>query len=228
MGRVNVPGPPQAPPGGAASPPARRTATSAWRDPRLVVGLAIVAVSVLAGGTLLSGADDSVSVWAARSDLAAGSPVGPDDLMRRDVRFTSAADADRYVSAESATVPEATLVRAVGVGELLPRAALGAADAAPVVEVPLAVPVDAVPQTVRAGSVVDVWVTPEASADGRTSDSQLVFAGVVVVAAPASGSTLAPSGTRQLLIGVEEAQADGLSEALARVARGTTVITRRD
>ena len=35
-----------------------------WRDPRLWIGVAIVAVSVVVGSRLLAAADDSVAVWA--------------------------------------------------------------------------------------------------------------------------------------------------------------------
>lgn len=192
-----------------------------------MIGIVIVAVSVLAGARLFSGADDAVSVWTAREDLSNGSTVEPDDLARRSVRFTSATDADRYLSADEAFPADATLLRAVGAGELVPRAALGAEESGPLTEVPLAVPADAVPQSVQAGSVVNIWVTPDPAAGDRAEESVLVFEGVVVVAAPPSGSALAPSGTRRITIGVDQSAEDQLAGALAQVARGTTVVTKR-
>jgi len=120
----------------------------------------IVAVSVLAGTKLFSSADESVSVWAARVDLSSGSPVHAGDLARREVNFPSAEVADRYLSADAAVPVDSMMLRAVGEGELLPRAALseaGPTDTGPVTEVPLSVPADAVPESVGTGSVVDVW-----------------------------------------------------------------------
>ncbi len=209
------------------SPAARRSPGSSWRDPRLVVGVLIVAVCVLAGGRLLASADDAVAVWAVGADLTSGSPVAPRDLVRREVRFVDAADADRYLSADVALPAGAMLERAVGAGELLPRAALGTERSGPVLEVPLSVAFDAVPRTVRTGSVVDIWVTPDEVSGGPTGKSILVFDDVVVVDAPPSGSSLAPTGSRQIIIGVDGAQEGFLPTALADVANGTAVVTRR-
>ena len=182
---------------------------------------------MLAGAKLLSDAEDTVAVWALRTDLSNGSPVGTADLTRRDVRFSSAADADRYVSADAAIPREATLQRAVGAGELLPRAALGSEGSGPITEVPLSVASEAVPRNVSTGSVVDVWVVPDAAGGNRAEESVLVFDDVVVVAAPPSGSTLAPTSTRQIIIGVEPAADDQVADALAAAARGTTVVTKQ-
>ncbi|HET6627763.1 MAG TPA: hypothetical protein VFG63_15335 [Nocardioidaceae bacterium] len=208
------------------SPPARRTPPATWRDPRLVVGIVIVAVSVLFGAQLFARADDTVAVWAVRSDLPGGTAVGADDLERREIRFGDAVQADLYVSASSPVPVGSTLVHDVGAGELLPRAALGDAGAAALVEVPVAVPSESVPATVRAGSVVDVWVTPDGPGTAQAESVQ-VFDDVVVVAAPRSGSALGPSATRQVIVGVDGEQENGLAEALARAATGTIVITRQ-
>jgi len=208
------------------TPTARRSASATWRDPRLIVGVVIVAVSVLAGVKLFSGADDTVSVWTVTTDLRSGTVVVVDDLARRDVRFTDVADADRYVSAESGIPADTTLVRDVGVGELLPRAALGSASDPALVEVPVAVAAEALPSTVRAGSVVDVWVTPEATS-GRAADSLLVFDDVLVIAVPGTGGALGSSATRQIVVGIDEADEEDLPAALARASTGTILITKQ-
>lgn len=226
MGGVSALSPQNPSTDATATPPARRAARSTWRDPRLVIGILIVAISVLAGTTLFNSADDVVPVWAARENLSSGSPVSTDDLARREIKFTSAADADRYLSADRTLPADATLLRAVGTGELLPRAALGAGSSGPVTEVPLSVPADAVPQNVQTGSVVDVWVTPDAAAGGRQK-SVRIFEDVVVIAAPTSGSTFAPSGTRQIIVGVDAVVDGELAGSLATAARGTTVVTKR-
>ena len=48
-----------------ASPPG-------WRDPRLWIGVAIVAASVVVGALVLGTSDDTVAVWAAADTLGAG------------------------------------------------------------------------------------------------------------------------------------------------------------
>ena len=62
------------------------------------IGIAIVAVSVVAGIRLVGAADDSVSVWAVTEDLGAGAVVEREQLEARSVRFADAADAGRYLA----------------------------------------------------------------------------------------------------------------------------------
>ena len=59
----------------ATHPPPTRHRRPGWRDPRILVGLVIVAASVLVGVKVLAAADDSVGVWAVRKDLPAGTRV---------------------------------------------------------------------------------------------------------------------------------------------------------
>lgn len=208
-----------------ASPPAQRAPGPRWRDPRLVVGLLIVAVSVLAGARILAAADDTVAVWAARVDLPAGSEVTPADLERQQVRFTSSDLAGRYLSAREPAPSGTVLAREVAAGELLPRAALSVGSEEDHVEVPLAAAADAVPATLRPGEVVDVWVTPP-DPEGRT-EAVLVLEEVRVVAAPRDSGGLGPASTRQVVVSVPEDAETGLAAALARLSSGTVVLVRR-
>lgn len=212
-----------------ASPDARRRASTTWRDPRLAIGVALVAVSVLLGATLLADADNMVPVWAAKSDLRAGAPVTVDDLVRQEVRFSDSSDADRYLSATSRLPKGATVARDIGAGEMLPRAALGSADAPGLVEVPVAAAADAIPVTVDVGSTVDVWVIPEQpEAEVASAESKLVFDDVTVVAAPTTGSALGPSATRQIIVGVPDGNEEGLALVLGQTVTGTILVTRND
>lgn len=215
------------------SPPATRHRARAWKDPRLAVGVALVAVCALLGATVLGGADATVGVWAARVPLTGGQALAADHLVRREVRFADQTDADRYVSASDALPAGTTLARDVGPGELLPRAALRTAGgAAAAVEVPLSVPTEVVPATLRPGSVVDVWVTPDPdlAADASRAadaDSVLVLGRVTVLSVSRAGGSLGPSAVRQVIVGVEPGQEDLLPGALAQLARGSVVLVRR-
>lgn len=212
----------------AASPVARRVSSSAWRDPRLVVGVLLVAVSGLAGAALLDQDEDAVRVWAAAGPLAAGQHVESGDLVAREVRFVDGDDAGRYLGAGSDPPADAVLARPVGAGELLPVAALARATER-LTEVPLSVPADALPATVRVGAVVDVWVAPDPATrplDGAPPDAQLVFRRVPVVALGRPGSSLGPSANRQVIVGLDESAARGLPGALTALTSGTVVVTR--
>ena len=89
------------------------------------------------------------------------------------------------------------------------------------------------PSTVRAGSVVDVWVTPAAAAappTARGADparAALVFDDVAVVSVPRTGSSLGPTATRQVIVGVDEDQQARLPLSLAALAGGTVLLTAR-
>lgn len=202
--------------------PALRHRGGGWRDPRLWVGLLLVAGSVVVGARVVAAADDSVAVWATAGDLGAGDVVGADDLVARRVRFDPAGDVERYLLADEPLPADLALTRAVGAGELLPRAALGPVDDLDTVEVPLAVGPAQVPPSVVEGSVVDVYVAPP---DAR-GPADLVLEDVVVVDAPPVASELGTVGDRQLVLAVPEEQVDALPEALGAAAAGTVVVVR--
>jgi hypothetical protein len=218
-----------------SSPAATRATRSRWRDPRMAVGVVLVAACALLGATLLGGSDDTVGVWAARRAMNAGESVSADDLVRRDVRFTDQHDADAYLSADTPLPSGATLTRPVGGGEMVPRGALGAAGSQALTEVPLSVDSDAVPSTLRVGAVVDVWVTPDRAADASGpidgsdgSDaprSVLVFDDVAVLSVPRTGSSLGPTATRQVIVGVGADQQSRLPTSLATLAGGSVLLT---
>ncbi|MGZ5399596.1 MAG: hypothetical protein ACXWDL_11470 [Nocardioides sp.] len=195
--------------GDPTPPPASRATRPGWRDPRLWIGIAIVALSVVAGSRLLAAADDSVTVWAATVDLAVGDELTPDDLEARQVRFVDAADLDRYVAADEALPAGVRLVRGVGEGELLPRAALGSADDIGVLQLPIEVEPALVPASVRSGSVVSIYVRDT----GRCPEcAGAALEGVTVVDAPAADDL---TGARQLVVAVAQDDADRWFELLA-------------
>ncbi len=142
-------------------PPAVRTSSPGWRDPRLWVGVAIVAASVLVGTRVLASADDTVQVWVVADDAPAGQELDPADLQARRLRFADAGELERYFEV-GADLPDAlTLVRPVGAGELLPRSAIGELDEAGTVTISIAVDPLLVPSSIGAGATVNVYVDGE-------------------------------------------------------------------
>ncbi len=189
--------------------PATRATRPGWRDPRLWIGVAIVAVSVVAGAQLLAAADDSVAVWSTTADLAAGAEVTAGDLEARQVRFVDPGDLDRYVTADEPLPADVRLVRSVGAGELLPRAAIGAADDTGILQLPIEPAL--LPHSVGAGSVVSVYVRDTSRCQecaGAALD------GVTVVEAPSADEL---TGARQIVLAVEREDADRWFALLARL-----------
>lgn len=204
-----------------ASPAALRARRPGWRDPRLAMGVGLVAVCALLGARLLGSADDTIPVWSLRGAGIAGQAIGPGDLAVSQVRFGSGGDADRYVLAEP--LPDgAVLVRDVAAGELLPRSALGGVGDVELVELPITVSVTAAPATLSVGTVVDVWVTR------RDADEAVpALQAVPVLALPGGQSSLGASADRQVVVGLDAVQQRRLPQALALLADGMVVLTSR-
>lgn len=169
-------------------PVPRRVRAPRWFDLRLVLGVLLVLGSVLIGARVLSSADATVPVWAAAGDLAAGTVLAADDLVAVDVRLDDAAGG--YLS--TGTRPSGrTLARAVGKGELVPRAAL----AGPPSLVQLALPVQAgyVPPGLTRGQVIDVYAVGTAS--GSVASSSSVASSASSSVGSAAGGAAASSGS---------------------------------
>lgn len=209
-------------PAQAAAPAAVRFSRPGWRDPRLVVGVLLVCVSVALGARLLA-ADDLTRVWAVRDDVSAGETVTPADLRAVGVRFHEAADAERYVSAQQ-PVPEGTVAsRDLAAGEMLPLTAIGP-EAEPLLELPVAVAGGGVPATLATGDRVDVWVVPLARTSQAAPRAEQVLSDVPVLRVGRRGLG-GPEATRQVVVGVD-AGAE-LAGAVGRLADSHVVLVRR-
>lgn len=210
-----------------SSPEAFLVHRPTWKDPRLWVGIMLVAGCVLLGGRLFASADDTVTVWSAARDLPAGTTLTADVLAPTELRFESAGTAGRYLATRHRLPEAAVLAHDVSAGELLPRDALTEAVGEELVEVPVAVAADAVPAGLRAGQVVDVWVAP-ARGDGKgAAEAVKVLSDVSVAAVPRQSGALGPAVTRQVLLGVPGDAEEVLADALARLAAGEPVLVRR-
>lgn len=210
-------------------PPAVRASTPGWRDPRLWVGVAIVAVSVVAGARLLASADDTVAVWAVAADMGAGDLVTEDDLVVQRVRFADEGR-DRYFTVGDGLPGDLELVRGVGEGELLPRAAVGPASATDTLQVPISVAAARVPASVDAGSVVDVFIVARPSDPERgfsRGPGEPALQAVTVVAAPSIDDTFGTSGERQLDLAVPEPEAQAFFELLNSFDDPVLTVVRR-
>lgn len=226
------PGPP--PPARPSVPPATRAVAPGWRDPRLWVGVAIVAASVLAGSRVLAGADDTVAVWVVADDAGAGATLSPDDLASERVRFADDAQLDRYFTVDDVLPDDLTLLRGLGAGELLPRAAIGSEGAADTVEISLPVAPLQVPPAVAAGSVVDVYLSDRtaaadtrARADAPAAPVDPALSEVTVVDAPTPEETFATSGERQVVLAVDADDVGSFYGAMDAMGDPVVTVVRR-
>ncbi len=224
LSSARPPAPASTPPPGqvATQPPAAgRATTPGWRDPRLWIGVVIVAASVVAGSRLLAAADDSVPVWTVSADMATGDEVTGADLAARRVRFVDPADLDLYFPAAEALPADLRLRQDVGAGELLPRSATATAAESGVLQLPVAVEPAALPPGLGAGSVVDVYLRTEGRC-GICADAALSEVTVVTVPAPDD-----LTGNRQVVLAVEQQDVDRWFALLSRVPQPTVTILAR-
>jgi Flp pilus assembly protein CpaB len=189
------------------------------------VGVALVCISVLVGARVLASADDTVAVLAANRSLVAGQRLTPGDLTEVRLRFGSDEDADRYLAADEEVPDGVVLLRPVGPGELVPRAALGT-DQGGLVELPLSLDPGRVPASVHAGSVVDVWVTGDGDGrDGGGGPTERLLSQVPVLSVSRSGG-LGSSGLRQVVVGIPTEDESRLSDVVDRL-HGSLLVVRR-
>lgn len=195
------------------APSAARLPRARWLDPRLLVGLLLVLVSMVLGAKVMAEADDRVQVWSVTHDLAQDTPLARSDLSVVAVRLDTAAG--RYLAAEE-DVTGLVLARPVGRGELLPVAALRPAGETPRRRV--VIEVDRVGVAgLSKGRVVDVYAVRDAAAGAAPSRPALVLSGVTVAEdVRTSGSAFGGSGaTVGLSLLVEETDVADVIDAMA-------------
>ena len=123
-------------------------------DPRLIIGIVLIAGSTTGVWALVSGFDDSIEVYVARDTITAGSAVEADDLAVESVRLGSSTE--RYLLADDEVSGGLVATRTVQAGEFVPKSAVDGADRTglSVVVVPSR---GQLPSGLSAGDRIDVW-----------------------------------------------------------------------
>lgn len=210
---------------------AQRVRRPGWRDPRLWIGVVLVAGSVVAGARILAAADDTVQVWSAAVDLSTGDRLTEEDLVATRVRFAEHDALAGYFTVDDELPADLRLLHGLAAGELVPRAAIGTSADTGLVEVPIAVDPEQVPPSVEAGSVVDVYVVagPDPDSDPAASpvDAGPALTGVTVVDAPPLAESFGTTGRRQLVLAVEEEDAAPFFALLGRDDTAVLTVVRR-
>ncbi len=195
------------------SPTASRLARPGWLDLRLVAGVLLVLVSVVVGARVLASADRTSPVWVLARDMAIGSTLSADDLTRQAVRLE---DTDqRYVTAPTDAKPPVgyVLLRGLGAGELLPRAALRLPETGEGLR-DVTVPVEAghLPPDLRSGQLVDVYLTIGKDTDAQARATSLLLRSIAV--RDRSSSASRTQGGDAVVLSVGPADAATLVTAL--------------
>ncbi|MGH3424997.1 MAG: hypothetical protein ACRDO8_09725 [Nocardioidaceae bacterium] len=218
-----IPGPSEQPPA------AQRLTRNRWSDPRLLVGIVLVAAAIVAGAVIVEASDDTMPVWALRVDAHAGDTPRISDLERVDVHVGGSV-AEHYLSGSEARVADrlgsSVWAHDVPAGELLAGSALVGRQEERAGELPLSVAVGSLPADLRPGQRVDVWVGPGRAAGGDREDADRVLEHVRVQAVRARSAALGEGSARVVLVALDDSAVDDLGSVLARVGHGSVTLVR--
>jgi hypothetical protein len=180
-------------------------------DPRLAIGLGLVAASVAGVLAIVSAADETVEVYAAGTSLAPGDRIAPGDLEPRHVRL----DDVESLYLVPGEVPAAGLVvtRSVAEGELVPVSAIGSVEGLRLTSVVLEVS-GALAAAVQPTSLVDIWAAREVEGGGFGPPSAIVSAATVVRLLE-SDSIVSGGSTTAIEVLVPKAKLARVLEAIA-------------
>lgn len=179
-------------------------------DPRLLIGIVLVAASTTGVWALVTALDDSREVYTARATLTPGTRIDADDLDLVSVRL--GASAGRYLA--PGDVPEGGLVvaRTVAPGELVPGSAVDTVDRSGLATV--VVPSrGALPSAVVPGATVDVWAAHRAERDAYEPPAVLVAGAEIAAVQEPEGMVDSGGASVEVLIPREKVAV--LLEALA-------------
>jgi hypothetical protein len=187
---------------GTNSAEASRLRRPGWKDPRLLVGMLLVLLSVAGIVTLVQSLDRSQGYWAAGQDLVPGAVVEPEHLTVVQARLGDAAD--DYLPADRPVPADASVVGTVRQGELIPVDAVASVDPESRQAVALTLE-DPLPEGTGPGARVDVWI---ATADGRQgfNEPDLVAPHAELAGIAEASGSFGTTGevSLQVLLGPEE------------------------
>ena len=188
-----------------------RTSRSFWFDPRFAIGIALVVASVAGVLVVVASADNSATVYAARTPLSVGDRITADDLVEQSVRLGTLTD--KYLDDDAIPADGLIVTRTVAQGELVPASAVGSTVGERIASVVITVN-SRLPHAVDAGSVVDVWAAREGEAGTFGPPSVLVPSATVVQVIEADGIIAGATAVNVELL-VPRARTARILEAIA-------------
>ncbi len=204
-----------------ASPRARRLAQARWSDPRMLFGVVLVVGSLVGVSWVVAAADNTVEVWAVRTNIAQGTTVTADDVKLVNVRLTSLAP---YLRRDESPVG-AVVMRGFTSGELVTAAGVARPGDAPEQRL-ITLPVERhhMPIDLQRGEQVDVYLVERALSGEPEGEPRLVLE-AATVADVDDGDARFGGTSLELGIALAVLPAD-VESLVAAEARGTITLVR--
>lgn len=183
-----------------------------WRDPRLGVGILLIAASVVLGAWVFAQADKTQPFYIAVEPIPVGTPITGAPMEVRSVQLMDSAS--HYLSSEvleKLELVEPVFTSAVQPGEFIPLSVLG--EATDLLLRPLSVTVTH-PNQVEVGDVVDLWVKEEEITGRESTDPVLIARALHVTGIETDESIFAASSGRVVHVLVAETDLESVLGAL--------------
>ncbi|MDO7881188.1 hypothetical protein [Antiquaquibacter soli] len=205
-----------------ATSPVLRRLRAALVDPRLLVGVLLVAGSTAGVVALVATADETTPVYVAEGALLPGQPLDESDLVIQGVGLPSAGE--HYLV--PGDIPEGGLIvtRAVADGELVPATAVGSRRSSTLASVVISTS-GALPESVGAGAEVDVWSAAEDEESGKYATPTVLVDGAIVVRLVSTETIVAGGEVTAVEVLVSRSSIARLLEAIANDAALSIVPT---
>jgi hypothetical protein len=202
-----------------SSATAARLKRPSWRDPRLLMGILLVLVSVAGVVFLVNSADRTTEVYAARDGIGVGEALTAENVVRAKVRLGETEQ--HYIPVESGLPEGMVAVQRIAKDQLVPRASLGEVDQLD--RKPVALTIDeTLPSQAVEGARVDVWVAQPDAKNGY-SEPKLLLSGAEIAEVTAGSTALGSTKTTVLMVLVEDSQMPALLGAQANEAKISVV-----
>ncbi|MDQ1514067.1 MAG: hypothetical protein QOC59_1909 [Microbacteriaceae bacterium] len=186
-------------------------------DPRIAIGIALVAVSTIGVTGVVAGLNRTVAVYRAAGPLTAGARISAADLVPTPVHLGQ--EQRLYLSGRLPA--EGYLVtRTIAEGEMVPLSALGTAESVDVAAV--VVNLSTRPSgSIVPGAVVDLWAAPKRAGSTTEFGAPVVLVSGATVARLVTPQGIVPSGEQNTV--EVRVPRDDVAAVLQAVADGAQV-----
>ena len=187
-----------------------------WKDPRFVIGVVLIAISVIGCSLMVSHARGGVAIYQTTKPVPVGEPLGPSNTTVVVARPQS----DAYVL-EGQLQSGAIATRSIAGHELLPTSAVGPADDMNLRR--MVVSVSALPSSVQPGDRLELWFAPDpsltsavrvqAQSGEENRGSHVVASPVVVVETRENAAGIGQNATMRVEIAVPASAVGAILDA---------------
>lgn len=182
--------------------------TSVWKDPRLVIGVIILLVSIIACTQLIASAGAGIPVYRATRPIAQGEALGAHNTVVIDARPESTA----YLPGGELPA-EAQAAINIGAGELIARSAVTTDAQKDRRNIVIAVS-DGLPDTVTPGTTLELWFVPSSQIGAKESPKpSLVTGEATLVKVLGESGILAGQGSLRIEVRLNSSDISGILES---------------